>query len=1113
MVVQHNMQAMNANRQLNLVTGQQGKSTEKLSSGYRINRAADDAAGLSISEKMRKQIRGLDRASTNAQDGVSAVQTAEGALGEVQDMLQRMNELAVQSANGTNSTSDRDAIQAEIDKLSTEIDRVSETTKFNETYLLKGDRNQTRRVSYSFNNNKETVAATAKMYDDLATGMTSKVDFTKGAKQDDQNAIAKALRDQGITVNYHSSYNDDGTLTNVYSLNLNGEAADKYNVNTLSAMNKDENGKDTNTATFEIQDKNGNSIATINVGGANMTDAVITDKNKIQSTILTAESVSAAKNANEISQYFDKDGNKISANSLDSYFAIARGGVNVANGMPVATDLIAMNQGKMNTASANGGVTLTFNGSDWEDANHNSVTLSEYGISASDVTSAVKGDTISIQSGRDTSITSTTKGSATYALYGTGTAQRAAIDGLTEDVTLTYSKEKATVTSAANKSNYDTTVSVASPNTGTITLKYTAAKVETAVGAAGTYDMSGVSTDEDLQKLDMNVTFKYTSAGISSTATSSAVSSNIDLTKGAGIGKNANAAALSTDAKFEYTDIGVEVGRNSGITATAEIKSGGTAGTGALGYDKAELQYAVDQLAGSAGDVNIVYRTEDANGNKLADRDQDWYIDNGNGTFTKLSEKMLQRLDGSSVDAKTALGITTNSNATKGIYVNQKDDTFANNETLRLTAGVWKGSSTSGTDGDSGTYTTSELFAKYGIERKSYSSDDKGNLTDGQGVAIKDTYEALSTGSGLYIEASYWQALQADKSGGSRDVSGNGGVTSASGTGNGLSSVGTGVDISRSENGTTIFANSKMYSYTGINQFKVGITIDENSAIPNSYESIEVKASHWDMSDDSGTKIFLGSQAINGNGTLTSYLGISNGTSLMIGTTPADGDTIEITAGGWKDHKGNEVPNINAFGVNMSGTAADGDTVFISAKRDALATFEQNASDILARADSAKVFDAVGNQTQLDVSTVSAKRDITGDLSLKLHVGADATSNNQIQVNIQNMSAKALGVNGMRVDGEDDTNARNAIESIKAALQKVSDQRSSLGAAQNRLEHTINNLDNVVENTTAAESRIRDTDIAEEMVTYSKNNILAQAGQSMLAQANQSTQGALSLLG
>ena len=140
MVVQHNLTAMNSNRMLGITQGTLSKSAEKLSSGYKVNRAADDAAGLSISEKMRKQIRGLSQASLNAEDGISSVQTAEGALTEVHDMLQRMNELAVKAANGTMSLSDRQTVQDEVDQLLTEIDRVSEATKFNETYLLKGDK-------------------------------------------------------------------------------------------------------------------------------------------------------------------------------------------------------------------------------------------------------------------------------------------------------------------------------------------------------------------------------------------------------------------------------------------------------------------------------------------------------------------------------------------------------------------------------------------------------------------------------------------------------------------------------------------------------------------------------------------------------------------------------------------------------------------------------------------------------------------------------------------------------------------------------------------------------------------------------------------------------------
>ena len=139
MVVQHNLSAMNTNRQMGVVTDALQKSTEKLSSGYKINRAADDAAGLSISEKMRAQIRGLDKASDNAQDGISLIQVAEGALNETHSILQRMNELATQAANDTNTSTDRTAINAEIDQLTSEINRIQSTTQFNTQNLLDGN--------------------------------------------------------------------------------------------------------------------------------------------------------------------------------------------------------------------------------------------------------------------------------------------------------------------------------------------------------------------------------------------------------------------------------------------------------------------------------------------------------------------------------------------------------------------------------------------------------------------------------------------------------------------------------------------------------------------------------------------------------------------------------------------------------------------------------------------------------------------------------------------------------------------------------------------------------------------------------------------------------------
>ena len=174
MVVQHNLSAMNTNRQMGMVTSSLQKSTEKLSSGYKINRAADDAAGLSISEKMRSQIRGLNKASDNAQDGISLIQVAEGALNETHSILQRMNELATQAANDTNTTTDRTAIDAEMKQLTSEIDRIKTTTQFNTQNLLDGALQN--RLEHTINNldttSENTSAAESRIRDtDMADEM------------------------------------------------------------------------------------------------------------------------------------------------------------------------------------------------------------------------------------------------------------------------------------------------------------------------------------------------------------------------------------------------------------------------------------------------------------------------------------------------------------------------------------------------------------------------------------------------------------------------------------------------------------------------------------------------------------------------------------------------------------------------------------------------------------------------------------------------------------------------------------------------------------------------------------------------------------------------------
>lgn len=182
MVVQHNLTAANTNRQLGITTNGLQKSTEKLSSGYKINRAADDAAGLSISEKMRNQIRGLNKASDNAQDGISLVQTAEGALNEVHSMLQRMSELAVQASNGTNATQDRTALDNEVQQLKTEIERVGTTTQFNKMDILTGD----------FSSNNEKTLQVGANQDQVITIAISALTSTVGSALDDQVMVGTA---------------------------------------------------------------------------------------------------------------------------------------------------------------------------------------------------------------------------------------------------------------------------------------------------------------------------------------------------------------------------------------------------------------------------------------------------------------------------------------------------------------------------------------------------------------------------------------------------------------------------------------------------------------------------------------------------------------------------------------------------------------------------------------------------------------------------------------------------------------------------------------------------------------------------------------------------------
>ena len=343
MVVQHNLTAMNSNRMLGITTSSQAKSTEKLSSGYKINRAADDAAGLSISEKMRKQIRGLTQASTNAQDGISAVQTAEGALNEVQDMLQRMNELAVKAANGTNSTDDRSYIQDEIKQLETEIDRVAETTKFNETYLLKGDNTAPKKINFQY---KEAETTSADLYymeggkvKTLAKGSYyNKLDSNKTYYEDSAKAVAtvgnkvtaansgtyfesavvakQAVYSKDGSGNYHLINKSEAIQTNAtYYTGTFNSASTMQGLTSVAGAAVSASANVVKAADG-VYDAKGTTIAKGTVVTADVTSYYADKKD---ATMMGTAAVTSDFKATGVVQFTDKDGNEIAANGLYRY--------------------------------------------------------------------------------------------------------------------------------------------------------------------------------------------------------------------------------------------------------------------------------------------------------------------------------------------------------------------------------------------------------------------------------------------------------------------------------------------------------------------------------------------------------------------------------------------------------------------------------------------------------------------------------------------------------------------------------------------------------------------------------------------------------------------------
>ena len=871
MVVQHNLRAMNSNRMLGLTASVQSKSTEKLSSGYKINRAADDAAGLSISEKMRKQIRGLSQASLNASDGISAVQTAEGALNEVQDMLQRMNELAVKASNGTMSEDDRSYIQNEISQLETEINRVAETTKFNETYMLKGGNG--------------TKTEYLKAHD---AGIEGKlVETGKGKATFTMDALEAGDK---VTIG-----GKDYTIIKDAQTEAVADTDYTYKAATNAYVDLDLSGW-TGTGTTD-QIKIGDMAAVIDgaAGNADLADLVEAlnantgfnkdykaelideDAGTVRITALDHEVTADEVEADLVSvkvagtegktDYVDK-----AVEPAESSLTVAEGvKLYAANGdkeLTVEEALAELDAGKkvyvdeapsFEQTEAVADKDYTYNKA------YNSVTI--------DLTGWKAGDTVTIAG-----ITSTVS---------TGTDLQELVDDLNDNETFAAKYEaslsedgKLVVTS------YDENVTAAD-----IKADFTAAKIDGNTKNAA--DCAALTTENDL--VEASVT---TPAG----GKLYAVGGTEALTEEEILAAIKNGDKLFTNsAKREESEITIdEAYEKAKVELLKANQIGDTAGTAKVEFGKADV---AEKTAADfkAGDVQKIGDTEYT----VADKTMDEFL-------TMIDE----------IDAAAKAGTDTTAIKISFTDANGKEQEFT--ITPVNTAGNANGIQQTKTDGGATTATKT----------------------------LDEMKEAIEAAGGLEISIS-------------------GGAAA---------------------NGTNAYAGD----------FKVAGDDVEGATIVSAEKMAEL--------------------------------------------------------------------------VNEAAESGDGEP--------------------------SNVF---------EITTGSAE--VANTLTFNLHVGADADMTNKINVGFEAMTAEYLGIAGLDVSDDTGLGATYAVDAILDAIQKVSTQRSALGAVQNRLEHTIANLDNVVENTTAAESQIRDTDMATEMVKYSNNNILAQAGQAMLAQANQANQGVLSLLG
>lgn len=1060
MRIQNNVMAMNTHRMYTINNSNVAKSAERLSSGYRINRAGDDAAGLAISEKMRAQVRGLNMASKNSQDAVSLIQTAEGALQEVHSMLQRMNELANQAATGTNETFDREQINAEFNQLKEEINQIADTTTFNNMKLLDGSlASDAANVSVA---NVSTLKNGATLTSG-AIGTTPSYTVTKHTGLSDQVGSYIIAEEGAGSGKVKITFTDDATGNQT---------------NTIIDLNKVVTGDVANGKSFTVDlSEAGLGVYTMtadNSGAAGVADLAAA----LATGTVTTEAISedAAATPAQIGAVGNARAGSVPAGAIGT---VENATVNVHAG-PASTHQVSIDLAGI--AGANNPVV----GSTYE-IQFTGGTLSSTAVAAGDASLDAAGIAAKFNG------QSVTIGSTTYTASVSGSELILTAD--TEGALDAADSLSGTFTVAINADG--TTGQDIDPASTAVTL--TQAGVTGVAGQEGYVDLTlnNVAGIEDGDKLSIggkNFVFKT----FGGAATAGAGEVLVELGELDATAEDVAAklqAAITADGPIPGYTMSNEGGgvlrftQSTAADATTEeleaIITNTDGAAASVESDQAGVAEVTEQthqisvnLAGTEGAANATigstYSIDFGGGITL----ESAAIGAADGSLD--AEGLAAKFNGQSV----TVGSTTYTASVVGTTISLVAGTAGaldpadSISSLSYTFGYDTNASGEDLSPDATAVveTTPGVDAGTAIPGRVDLALDSANLADGAKIEVDGKTFVLRTPGGEAQAEAGEVLIQLNQA----DMASNTALASAVASAISAETL-TNYNVSDLGNGSIRFAQAVAADVT-VPELEGAISLTQGPA----------RAGRVDLAMHAAS--------------------VTDGAKIEV-----DGKTFVLqTPGGEAAAEAGEVL------VSLSEADMASDTALASAVAAAISTEGLTNYDVTDNADGSITFTQITPSAittgELEASiTLAAGVDApeedaasatTNNGALKIQVGAN--EGEQLTISVASMNTKGLGIANSTID--DQTKAGSAITATQKAINLVSEQRATLGAMQNRLEHKIANLDNTSENLNAAESRIRDVDIAKEMTTYTKNNILSQAATAMLAQANAAPQGVLSLL-